>query len=502
MPLKYIRYSRKSSEAKEKQALSITDQNAECDEIIVRKDLHVVNRFQESKTAFKPQKRPMFAKMIALIKEGKANAILTWKPDRLCRNPEEGGILLQLLQDGILKAIRTPQDVYTPDSDHLILQIHFGMANQYSRVLSQNVRRGLNRKVHDRKEYPRPAPIGFEGFGERGQRSIKPHSFEGPLIEKAFKLAATGVYSLDDITEQLHKDGLRTKFGKKLAKSHIQRILTRPTYYGYFYHNGELCEGNFEPIISKGLFDLVQEKLANRSRPHSNIWERDFAKIFKCGNCDCTITTTIKRKYVKKIDSYQEYVYHHCTRRRGNCNEPTVTDVDFKEMLYDELDKISIDKDTWRLGMEIVKAKNKDQMQQSQSQIKYLHNQQAQIRSQIDRIIEMRANEELTKDEFLEQKERLVQKLAKLDAKTSDNSHSTLTWLELMEEFFNTAFQARDVIENGTPQEKQKMLACIGQNFLLKDGKVELELQKPYDTLLDSDLRTNMLGDQDSNLDK
>jgi DNA invertase Pin-like site-specific DNA recombinase len=158
--LTYIRYSRKSSEKKERQALSIHDQNKECDDLSFREGLKVKYRLEEAKTAFKPNKREQFSLMVELVKSGKANAILTWKPDRICRNPLEGGIVLQLLQDGILKEIRTPLgDIYTPDSDHLILQIHFGMANQYSRNLSQNVRRGLTRKVQDRKEYPRRAPL-------------------------------------------------------------------------------------------------------------------------------------------------------------------------------------------------------------------------------------------------------------------------------------------------------------------------------------------------------
>src|SRR3990170_2803546 len=184
----YIRYSRKSSEAKERQALSINDQNLECDQVEVREALNVSYKLDESHSAFKPNNRPEFDKMIALIESHQADAILTWKPDRLCRNPKEGGHLLQLLQDNILKEIRCATgEVYTPESDHLILQIHFGMANQYSRNLSQNVKRGLNHKC-ERGEYPRPAPIGYEGFGEIGQRKMRPHPFEFSLIVKCFEL--------------------------------------------------------------------------------------------------------------------------------------------------------------------------------------------------------------------------------------------------------------------------------------------------------------------------
>jgi len=493
--LKYIRYSRKSSEAKERQALSIHDQNAECDKIILHEDLNVVSRLQESKTSFKPNKRVEFNKMIQMIENGKADAILTWKPDRLCRNPKEGGIILQLLQDGILKEIRTATgDIYTPESDHLILQIHFGMANQYSRNLSQNVRRGLTRKVHDRKEYPRPAPLGYEGFGERGQRNIKPNQLESQYITRAFEMASTGLYSLSAIGIYLYDSGFRTKRGKRISKSHLQNILKCPTYYGYFMHNGELCEGNFEPIISKGLYDLVQEKLADRSKPKKIVWEKEFLDLLRCGNCGCAVTTSFKTKHNKKSNSSKTYVYHHCTHRRGNCNEQPITDKRLKSMLYKEIERISLDKEVWQLGLKLVRAKHQDEMSKLKNQYQYIAQQQASIREQIDRLIDMRSQEELTKEEFITQKQRLTEKLATMDSRSNDNSHSVKTWLELMEEYFETAFQALDTVKNGDFTQKQKILRKVGENFLLKDRKLVFNFRKPYDALLNPTCRTNVLA--------
>lgn len=500
--LKYVRYSRKSSESKERQALSIRDQNAECDKITIKEDLNVVAKLEESKTSFKPNVRLEFNKMLSLLREGKANAILTWKPDRLCRNPEEGGKLLQMLQDGTIKEIRTATgDYYTQESDHLILQIHFGMANQYSRNLSQNVRRGLNRKIHDRKEYPRPAIVGFIGIGERGQRNIAPHPTESLHIQKAFQLASTGSYSLREISETLYRDGLRTKNGKKIGKSHLYSILIKPTYYGFFYNNGELCEGNYEPLISKGLFDLVQEKLKDRTRPKKSIWDKEFLGLIKCGKCGCSITTSFKNKTLKKLNKKKLFVYHHCTHRRGGCNEMPVTDETLKKMLYEMIGSIVIDKEVWQLGMKLVRAKNSEQMEKIQNQYQYISQQQVRIREQINRLIEMRSNGELTKEEFIEQKERLSENLANMDSKANDNSHSVKTWLELMEEYLNTAFQALDVIKGPDFLQKQKVLSRIGENFLLKDRKLTVIYRKPYDILLNSAYRTDVLGSKDSNLE-
>lgn len=494
--LKYIRYSRKSSETKEKQIASIKDQNSECDEHATRNSLHVVARLQEEKSAFKPNRREKFTAMVEAIKSGKANAILTWKPDRICRNPLEGGEILQLLQDGILKEIRTPLgDIYTPESDHLILQIHFGMANQYSRLLSQNVKRGLNRKAKDRHEYPRRAPLGYEGFGERGSRNIRPHLLEAPLILRAFKLSATGVYSLGHIVEELHEAGLRSKSGKKISKSYMYTILTCPTYYGWFYQNGELFEGHYEAIISKPLFDLVQEKLKDRSRPKNMTWVREYTKLFRCGTCGCAITTTIKRKFVKSIGGYRLYYYHHCTKRRGNCNEPQVSEAEMKKIILDLVDSISIDEDVWRLGLQLVKEKHANEVENNKHRLQYVNQQNESIRDQINKLVEMRTNEELTKEEFLEQKERLVKKLDINKNKVNDSNDSMKTWLELIEEFLNTAFQIREIMLEGKAEQKQTVLDKIGGNFLISNKKLTFEFKKPYDVLLKPEYRTNVLRD-------
>lgn len=497
---KYIRYARKSSESKEKQALSITDQNKECELYAHREGLHVTLKLEEVKSAFKPDRREKFNKMVELIKNGDVDAILTWKPDRLCRNPKEGGIILQLLQDGILKEIRTPLgDIYTPDSDHLILQIHFGMANQYSRVLSQNVRRGLYRKVVDRKEYPRPARIGYEGFGERGQRNIRPNPVQAHFIEKSFKLASTGVYSYGRIADLLFEEGFRTNNGKTVGKSHIEQILKNSMYYGYFLWNGELCEGNYEPIISKGLFDLVQEKLHDRSKPVNTKWLHEFTRLIRCGTCGCAVTTTTKKKYIKKSMEWKYFTYHHCTHRRGKCTEKPIKDSELKEMLLDQIEKVSMDKEVWQLGITLIKEKHKGEITKNKNQHFYFSQEQQHIRDKIQKLIDMRANEELTKQEFMQQKSKLLNQLAGYENKVKDSNQSLKTWLELMEDFFNTAFQARDVMENGTPEAKQKVLSKIGENFLLRDKVLTFSFKKPYDVLISASTRTDVLSSLDSN---
>ena len=105
----------------------------------------------------------------------------------------------------------------------------------------------------------------------------------------------------------------------------------------------------------------------------------------------------------------------------------------------------------------------------------------------------MRANEELTKDEFLDQKEILLREQARIESLINDNKHSAHNWLELAEKFLNVAFYARNMMLNGKPEEKRNLITTVGENLFLKSGKLQFSFKKPYDVLLLPEYRTNVL---------
>ncbi|MFH1863955.1 MAG: recombinase family protein [bacterium] len=493
--LRYIRYSRKSSEAKDRQAASINDQNSECEEYAIKENLNIIYRFQESKSAYKPKKRVVFNEMFQLIEDGKADAILTWKPDRLSRNPEEGGKLLQLLQDGVIKEIRTPLgDIYNPNSDHLILQIHFGMANQYSRILSQNVKRALKHKV-ERGEYPGYSFFGYKMAGDKGTKNLVPDTFEAPLIIKAYNLASTRQYSLTHISTFLFSKGLTSKMGKKITKEGVRRILSNPAYYGFFRYKGNLYKGNYKPIVTKSLFDKTQEALRDRSKPRINIWDKmSYNGLFKCPSCGSSITTTFKVKNYKTTNRTATYVYLHCTKRKGQCKQMPIKLSDFESKLLDKVSKISIDEKVWELGIKLLKAKNKEEFSRNNFQLDKYHHEYKLLQAKLNSIIDMRANNELTKKEFMIQKQLTLQEQARVEGLMQDVKSSAHNWVELAENFLNNAFYVRSVIKDGKIVEKRNLLMDIGENFYLEDKNPIFSFKKPYDVLLKPQYRQSGRG--------
>ena len=129
---------------------------------------------------------------------------------------------------------------------------------------------------------------------------------------------ATGHYSLSQVSKKAYSEGLvYRKTNAKISKSVVHKILKNLIYYGSFIWDGKLYKGTHEPIISKELFDRVQEvmkeKGRRRTRQQKHHWA--FQGMLTCGHCGCTLTAEIKK---------DRYIYYRCTGYKGKCPEKYV----------------------------------------------------------------------------------------------------------------------------------------------------------------------------------
>src|SRR3989344_2015708 len=145
--MKYVIYARKSTEDEDRQVRSIEAQLVELKEFAAKEKLEIVASFEEAKTAKEPG-RIKFAEMFDLIEKGKANGILAWHPDRLARNPIDGGKIIYSVDTGKILDLKFPTFWFdTTPQGKFMLQIAFGQSKYYIDNLSENVKRGLRQKI-------------------------------------------------------------------------------------------------------------------------------------------------------------------------------------------------------------------------------------------------------------------------------------------------------------------------------------------------------------------
>jgi len=100
----------------------------------------------------------------------------------------------------------------------------------------------------------------------------------------------------------LAQKGILRRSGKIWHKDRAKYLLSNPFYYGHFRYAKEVYEGKHEPIITKKLFDKVQEILKQRGRPrHKSVIEPQvFCGLLKCGTCGMMITGEYRVKKTEK----------------------------------------------------------------------------------------------------------------------------------------------------------------------------------------------------------
>lgn len=335
--LKYCLYARKSSESDERQAMSIDSQLAEMRALAENGGLNIVCELQESHSAKDSGKRPVYNKMIAGLKDGEYNAILTWAPDRLSRNAGDLGAVVDLMDDGKLLHIRTYSQTFTNSpNEKFLLMILCSQAKLENDNKSINVKRGIKAKC-EMGWRPGVAPLGYINRSFGGVSDIIPDPDRAEIITEMFHKAASG-WSGRKLKDWLAEQGMTTRNGRPVPLSSVLAMLINPFYYGKFQYpegpDSPWYKGAHKPLISKELFDEIQQSRG----AYKGVWgSKSFAfrGLLKCGSCGADITAQEKFKKLKNGE-FNRHVYYNCTRRVDpNCPEKYINEQDLCVLLQD-----------------------------------------------------------------------------------------------------------------------------------------------------------------------
>jgi DNA invertase Pin-like site-specific DNA recombinase len=475
-PIRYFLYARKSTESEDRQVLSIESQVGELQKIAKEEKLQIVHTFEESRSA-KALGRPVFLEMLERVQKKEADGILCWKLDRLARNMVDGGSIINMLQMGAIKRIRSFEKSYYPQDNVLLMAVEFGMANQYSRDLAVNVTRGLKKKA-EMGWYPVQPPIGYLNTktNAKGSNTIITDPERYKLVRRLWDTVLSGKYNTRKLLETANNEwGLRTRQHKPMSRSNLYALLTNPFYYGKFEfpkESGVLYEGKHEPMITVEEYDEVQVLLGRKGRPRPKVHAFDFVGAMKCGVCAMSITAEEKRKAHKNGKTHR-YVYYHCTKKgQIPCNQGSIEETKLKEQIDAELATLEIPEPfhQWALGW--IK---KELEQDKGSRVAITESQQSAYNaavSKIERLIDMRANGEITDVELRERKDVLMREKEKLNELLADSNSRFNTWADKMQDALTFVATARQKFQNGTPEARRSIFLALGSNLILKDRMV------------------------------
>ena len=477
---KYFIYCRKSSEDEERQILSIEAQLTELREFAKQNNLFVVKELYESKTAKEPG-REVFNFMMSEIEKGNASGILAWNPDRLARNSIDGGRIIYLVDTGKITSLKFPTFWFEPTPQgKFMLSVAFGQAKYYTDNLRENILRGIRQKIR-RGELSAKAPLGY--FNEPRLRTIEPDKKTFNKVKEILRAFATGEYTLTKIQSKMFSLGLVSKEGKPPHLSTIQGILKNPFYYGHFLYRGELHQGSHKPMISKKLFDQVQEALITNGKPRKKRGPKNFQflNFAVCGECGYSITA---ERHIKK--SGLKFVYYRCTHKSKtqNCSQARfLREEELTRQVKETCQKISLP-DEWREKYLIkVNEWEKENRQSSDLFAQNLRIELEKVKTKINRLMDAYLEGDLELPEFQLKKNSLMSEKKDIEEKLSDFERKGSHWLELTRNWIIEANQAKNFALSESFSEMKNFLKKIGSNRRIFDQQLFVDFKKPWNHL-------------------
>lgn len=492
--LKYVLYARRSTDDSERQIRSIGDQIYDCRLIQSRLGLNVVNILEESQSAKKPHQRPIFDQMLKDLRKGVYDGILAWNPDRLARNMLEGGEIIDMVDQDIIKDLKFVTHHFTKDANgKMLLGMAFVLSKQYSDDLSQKVTRGVRRNFSEGK-----TPTPKHGYFKDENSQYKPDGKNFELIVKAWELRQEGK-SLEEITKYINENG----YGRKTKKGRIIKMTTQiltdlfkdPFYYGVLIQNKQSVDLRelddfFQPAITEGIYNIVQQLSYRRIYPYkgkgtafyplkmmiicsfcgSNMYiapstSHDKNKRYlnaRCGNKLCSRP----KKSIRMIKVF-ESIY------KFFANEFKFTEDDYNKY-YDNILKTSGQK----------RQKLKIEIHSRQGILKRV---QAELNERSLGIIKLTKDSEAWKinenkiNELSGQKQEHEGKIKKLEEKVTKPEEDRLS----LEDFLNLSRNAGKIIQSANAIVKDQICRLVFTNLTVDEEKVlSYQAKEPFATLL------------------
>ena len=472
----YYLYARKSTDDEDHQIMSIEAQIFELREYARREGLEIIEEITEARSAKIPG-REKFGKMIAEIEKSSGVGILAWHPDRLARNSIDGGRIIYLVDTGKIATLRFPTFWFEPTPQgKFMLNIAFGQSKYYVDNLSENVKRGLRQKVR-LGEAPIKAPLGY--INDLRSKTIEPNPEVFKKLRSIFEEFAIGNYSLTKIQDKMFFLGFAGKDGKALKISTIQWILTNPFYYGMFMYQGELCEGNHKPMITKKVFDKVQKALKDRSKPRKEKVVKNF--IFRhfanCGECGYSIIAELKTK-----KSGRQYVYYRCSHKstKEKCGQRYyLPEKELAESVKDYVRTIGLTDRERDICLSIVSEWEKESVAPLTEQIQKFKNGLSEIKAKIDRLSDAYLDGAFELEEYKQKKNKLVEQKKETEEKLADLRLNGNRWLEPVKKLVLEANQAQKSLAGENFAELRNFLKEYGSNRKILNRRLLLDINEP-----------------------
>lgn len=302
---------------------------------------------------------------------------------------------------------------------------------------------------------------------ENGKRIHAPNPEIKALIQRTFKKYLEPSQTLKTITKEMELMGIRTRKGRPYNRSYVDKMLSNPFYIGINRFNGKDYPGAQQPILSKKLFEAVQQKKHGK-RPHKLTRHNPIFKgLIKCSSCQKLVTWQLQKgRY-----------YGVCKRTTEDCKVGKMLREDsLEEMVTELLDKLVCpSREIIQWVADAIRKEQKGTIEDREKLVASIHAQLERVNHMDDSLYDDKLAGEITQSKygekhtlFVEERKNLQEKLEKLDQSAGLRLEHTLVLLELSQ-------RAAELYRQKSPERKRVIISKLFKELTVTKGVVNVQ---------------------------
>lgn len=460
-------YCRVSTEEQGSEGFSIPAQIKALKEYCLKNGIDIYNEYVDIGISGTKEDRPQFQKMIN--EADKFDIILVHKFDRFARKIELSHRIKAQLKKHSVNVISITEPVEDSPIGFFQEGLLELLAEYYVRNLSKEVKKGHVERA-SQGLYNGSLPYGY--YAKEGKLYIKED--EAKIIRLIYDMYLSGK-GVQKISYYLQENRIMTQHNKIFQYYQVWRILQNPKYIGLIEYDGQLYEGQHEPIITKEQFNMVKKELTKRNyNPNAgksgravqrskNYYRWHMIDILYCGECGGKMRIIY---HVNKSGTWQSYSYV-CSRAMRYKNYCT-NSKNYKAIkLENEISNILHDFMLNKSDIDFEIEKNKDTTINE-----ILENRKIKIKTELDRAKKAYLAGIFELDEFTDIKNSLTQELEELKKETKPNTNNRKNEKKLLRQQLKTIWDEYTT-EQDVCKKRSLLKNIINSITIYADGSVK-----------------------------
>ncbi|MEI7752444.1 MAG: recombinase family protein [Candidatus Omnitrophota bacterium] len=467
--LLYVRVS----SVQQEEGFSLDAQEKLGHDYALRHTLKIVKSWKVSESAWKDD-RVAFNQLVEYAKRHKEiKDIIFDVTDRATRNDFDKLKIWSLVKEfGKTIHFARSNKILNHESgsdDEFMLDIEVAVAKKMSNDISRKAKMGMQEKA-EQGLYPSTAPTGYKNNPVTGLIDIEQD--KAPHIKRMFELMSTGNYSCEMLSELLYKEGFRNKRGTRSHKSAIAHYLRNPIYYGAFRWKGLLMQGSHTPIISKELFDKVQDVISGKSKVHIHRKGFAFNNLIFCGECGCKVVGELQKGHH----------YYHCTFSKGRHEGKGryLRGEKISDLVSDRVREVTLDRQTIDWVKENLRVRSKAAIELQEKRLAALKTQHETVSNRMSRLYDAKFDGTITEEVFTAKEKEYQGQLLEIKANMEGMQTTNPNYYDDGCQILELSNRLHSLYVAATYEEKGQIANILASNFTLVDVSLVPKWRKPF----------------------